>query len=134
MGRLLLRWIILALAVLASGYICKVLGLKFEAHAADAAGFFRLLIGAGILGLLNATLGTILKFLTIPLNCLTLGLFTWVINAIVLILAASFEFGFRFTSDGADRFFAAIVASLFIAAIAGIMNGILTPERDKRDD
>lgn len=132
--RLLIRWVILAGAVLASSYICKLFGLKFEASAEDAAGFFRLLIGTAILALLNSTVGPILKLLTLPLNCLTFGLFSLVINAFVLILAASFEFGFKFTSEGTDRFLAAIVASLMIAVISGILNGILAPEKDKDDD
>ena len=47
------------------------------------------MLGVAILALLNATLGKILKLLTLPLNCLTLGLFSLVINAIIFMIVAS---------------------------------------------
>ena len=133
--KLLLRWIILTGAVLAASYLCKLMGLNFEAHAADTAGFFRLMIGTAILALLNATLGTVLKILTLPLNCLTFGLFSLVVNAFVLIIAASLNFGFRFTSTGGSQFLSALVASLLIAVVAGLLNGMFAPdeERPNRD-
>ncbi len=52
------------------------------------------LIAAAVIGLINATLGLLLKILTFPLTILTLGLFWFVINAIMLELAAALVRGF----------------------------------------
>lgn len=131
MGKLLLRWIVLAISVFAASLITHALNLGFEVdvHAMDGA--VKLLIGVAVLSLLNATLGRILKFITIPLSCLTLGLFSLVINALILWLAASFQLGFKITGSGAHAFIAAFVASLLISFINGIL-GIFLPE-DKDD-
>ncbi len=129
--KLLIRWIILAGAISAASYLCKLLGLGFEASANDTAGFIRLMIGTALLAFLNATLGSVLKILTLPLSCLTFGLFSLVINAFVLIVAASANFGFRFTSTGGSQFLAAFVASLLIAAVSGVMNGLLAPKTER---
>lgn len=134
MGRLLVQWIILVGAVLLSSAICKALGLGFEATAENANDFVRLMIGTAILAFLNVTLGTVLRLLTLPLNCLTFGLFSLVVNAIVLIVAAWFEFGFKFTVEGFDRFLAALVASVIIAVVAGVLGGIVSPERKRDED
>jgi putative membrane protein len=89
------------------------------------------MIGVAVWGLLNATLGRILKLLTLPLSCITLGLFSLVVNAIVLLLAASLDLGFEITDKGAKAFVAAFVASLLIAFISGVL-GIFIP--DDRED
>jgi putative membrane protein len=53
------------------------------------------LIGAFVLGLVNALVRPIMVFLTLPLTLLTFGLFLLVINALMLGLAAAFVPGFR---------------------------------------
>ena len=132
--KLLLRWVFLALSVLGASYLCQALGLGFEAKASNSAEFIQLMIGAAILALLNATLGNFLKLLTLPLSCLTLGIFSLIINAVVLIFAASFDFGFRFSSTGSSRFLAAFVASLLIAAFSGLLNGTLAKDEDREEN
>lgn len=117
---------------MAAGWITGILGLGFEAYASGTSGFLGLMAGAAILAFLNATLGNLLKLLTIPLRCLTLGIFTLVINAVVLMIAASFEFGFRFTTESGSKFLAAFVAAILIAAVNGVLSGILI--RDGSDD
>ena len=57
--------------------------------------FTRSVIVAVIVAVLNATIGKILGFFLAPLNWLTLGLFTWVINGIVLLIAAHFMKGLK---------------------------------------
>ena len=83
-----------------------------------------------VLGLLNATLGSVLKILTLPLRCLTLGLFSLVVNAAVLWIAATLKFGFTITSGGLRGFAAAFVASLLIAAISGVLGVFLPDDAD----
>jgi putative membrane protein len=59
----------------------------------------------------NATLGFFLKLITLPLTILTLGIFWFVINALMLELASAFIPGFHITSFGA-AFLGAIVLTL----------------------
>lgn len=126
MGRLLLRWILLAVAVIATAWVTQKLGLGFRADASDAGSFLKLMLGAAVLALLNATLGTVLKILTIPLNCLTLGLFSLVINAFILYLAAEMNLGFALTDEaGGQKFLSAMVASILISAINALLGSVL---------
>jgi putative membrane protein len=130
---LLVRWIVLALSVIATSWITASLGLGFRAEVKGAGDFFLLMIGVAVFALLNATLGTILKLLTIPLNCMTLGLFSFVINAFILYLAAEMNLGFSLTDkEGGGKFLSALVASVLISAINGLLGSVLI--RDKGDD
>jgi len=69
------------------------------------------LIAAVVIGLVNATIGLIVKILTLPLTILTLGLFWLVINAVMLELASAFVPGFHIRGFAA-AFWGAIVLSL----------------------
>lgn len=66
------------------------------------------LIAAVVIGLVNATLGIVLKILTLPLTVMTLGLFWLVINALMLMVASQFVPGFAISGFPA-AFFGAIV-------------------------
>lgn len=120
MTRLLLRWIILAVAIVVVGHIAKYVHLAFVVDADQATDWPRLLLGAGLLGLLNATLGPLLKLFTLPLNCLTFGLFSLVINGLMLMIASQAKLGFY-----ARGFWPAVVAAILIAIVAGILNVFL---------
>jgi putative membrane protein len=100
--RLLVRWLINALSLLIVAYIVP----GFELH-----GFGTALIAAVIFGLVNATLGLILKVITFPLTIVTFGLFLIVINAIMLKMTASVTRGFAVHTWTA-AFLGAIVLSL----------------------
>ncbi len=132
MIRLLLRWVLLAFSVFAASLVSQALHLGFQVDADGASGMIKLLIGVAVLSLLNATIGRILKFLTVPLRCLTLGLFSLVINAVILWFAASLKLGFKITDSGPKGFLAAFIASLLISFISGVL-GVLLPD-DDRDD
>ena len=88
------------------------------------------MLGVAVLSLLNATLGKILKVLTIPLNCLTLGLFSLVINALMLLLVAHLNIGFSIGGSGVEEFLTAFVASLLIACVSGALS-IFVPDKDE---
>lgn len=77
---LIFRWIINALALLGVAYL--VPGFQVET-------FFAALIAALVLGLVNALIRPIILILTLPVNIITLGLFTFVINALMLWLVSS---------------------------------------------
>jgi len=132
MIRLLLRWVLLAFSVFAASLVSQAMRLGFQVDADGIAGVIKLLIGVAVLSLLNVTIGRILKFLTLPLSCLTLGLFSLVINAAVLWYAATLHLGFKIVDTGLNGFIAAFVASLLISFINGVL-GVLLPD-DDRDD
>lgn len=69
------------------------------------------LIAAAVIGLVNATLGIVLKIVTFPLTVMTLGLFWLVINGLMLLVAAQFVPGFAISGFTA-AFFGAIVLSI----------------------
>ncbi len=79
-----------------------------------------LLITAIVFGLLNAFIKPILVVFTLPINLLSLGLFTIVINALILKLADYWVENFAVHGFGT-----AILASLFISVISIILNSIL---------
>jgi putative membrane protein len=99
---MLLHWVISALAV----WITSQVVPGFYVDGASAA-----LIAAVVIGLVNATLGIFLKLITLPLTILTLGVFWFVINAIMLELASSFVPGFHIRTFAA-AFWGGIVLSL----------------------
>jgi len=132
MKKLLIRWVILAVSVILASLITQALKLGFETHIDGVGSFFQLLVGVAILAFANATLGKLLKLLTLPLNCLSFGLFSVVINAVVLIVVANLKMGFTFTEKGTlAGLFAAIVASVLISCISAFLNRFVS---DKKDD
>jgi putative membrane protein len=72
-----------------------------------------------VIGLLNATLGFLLKIITLPLGILTLGLFFLVINALMLELAARLVPGFYVKSFGA-AFIGAIILAILHMVLGGL--------------
>ncbi len=85
MFRLLVKWLLQALALLITANI--VPGFRISNFPAA-------LIAVLVIGLLNVTLGALLKLITLPLAILTLGLFFLVINAFILKLAGAVAPGF----------------------------------------
>ena len=79
-----------------------------------------LLITAVVFGLLNTFIKPILVIITLPINLLSLGLFTIVINALILELADYWVDTFVVNGFGT-----AILASLFISVISIILNSLL---------
>ena len=102
MGALLLHWLISAVSLLIVAYIIP--GIQVQ-------GFGTALIAAIVIGLVNATLGFVLKILTLPLTLLTFGLFWFVINALMLQLVSHLVPGFSISGFWV-AFFGAIVLSI----------------------
>ncbi len=88
MIRLLIHWILSAFALLLVAQFVP----GFQVHGLGPA-----LIAALVIGLLNGTLGLLLKIVTFPITILTLGLFLLVINALMIKLAAHLVTGFHVT-------------------------------------
>lgn len=86
-----------------------------------------------IFGLANAFIKPILSFVSAPITCLTLGLFSVVINAIMLALTSwlSGFTPFEFTID--SFFFSAILAAIIVSIVSALL-GWLVPERSADHD
>jgi putative membrane protein len=82
------------------------------------------LIAALVIGLTNATIGFVLKILTFPLTILTLGLFWFVINALMLKLAASLVPGFEVRG-----FIPALIGSILISLVSSVLQWLVMPSR-----
>jgi putative membrane protein len=108
MRGVLLRWLVLTAAVLTASWLLE--GIR-------VAGIFPALLAAALLGILNAILRPLLILLTLPLNILTLGLFTFVINALMLMIVSSVIPGFDVRG-----FWTAVLGALIIGAISWLMN------------
>jgi putative membrane protein len=117
MRRILLRWLINALAIYAASKL--VSGIKVEDEWA-------IIAVALILGLVNAFIRPLLKFFTCPLIVLTLGLFLFVINAAMLAftawVAGQLGIGFEVAGFGA-AFWGALVISLVSLALTLLIRG-----------
>lgn len=83
---LLLRWLLSAVVLMLVAYLVPGIAV---------ASFYSALIAALVLGLVNALVRPILIVLTLPVNILTLGLFTLVINALMFLLVSSIVKGFN---------------------------------------
>jgi putative membrane protein len=120
----------MALSVIAASLVSHALHLGFDVDVHSVESLLKLLIGVLVLSFLNATLGRILKFLTFPLSCITLGLFSLVVNAVILMIAASLNLGFKISDSGTKAFIAAFIASLLIAFINGVLGVFLPDDKD----
>jgi len=128
LSRLLLKWVFFTVALIVAAKVTGMFMPGFDVIPIETfMDALTVLLGAAVLALINATLGRVVKFLTIPLNCLTLGLFSLVVNAAMLMLAGSLKIGFV-----VENFWAALVGSLVLAVVYGLL-GILIPDEDKKD-
>ena len=80
------------------------------------------LVGALVIGLLNAFLRPILILFTLPVNVLTLGLFTFILNGIIFYLAASLVKGFYVSG-----FWNAVVAAFVFSIISFFLSLLVNP-------
>jgi len=122
---LLLHWILNAAALWAAAAI--VPGLEFSG------GVGRLLMVAAVFGTINSTLRPLLTILTCPLIVLTLGLFTLVINALMLLvtgsLSESWNLGFMVSGFWA-AFWGGLVVGLVSMLLALVLPGKATRPYD----
>ncbi len=104
---IILHWIISALLLILVAYL--VPGIT-------VASFYTALIAALVLGLVNALIRPVLILLTLPVNILTLGLFTLVINAVMFLLVSSVVKGFNVAGFW-PAFWGALVMSIISWAV-----------------
>ncbi len=108
MAGILIRWLILTAAIIVTAYLLD--GIMIS-------GFVSAFFAAAILGILNAFFRPILLILTLPINILSLGLFTIVINALLLMMASGVIPGFMISS-----FWTALLGALLVSLVSFILN------------
>lgn len=116
--RMLLNWILSAIAV---WIVAKIV------PGVHVSGAMSALIAALAIGFINATLGLFLKIITFPLTLATLGIFWFVINALMLELAAAIVPGFRI-----HGFMAAFIGAIVLSLVNLLLKGIVMPKKDEK--
>ena len=111
MTGLLLRWLILTVAIMVAAYFFSGIHVS---------GFGSALFAALILGILNAFFRPILFILTLPINVLTLGLFTFVINALLLMMTSGVIGGLV-----VEGFGSALFGSLIISLVSWLLSSFI---------
>ena len=111
MNGLVIRWLVLTVAILITSYLIEGIVVT---------GFFTAIFAAAVLGILNAFFRPIAIILTLPINILSLGLFTFVINAIMIKMASSIIPGFS-----VHGFWAAVLGALLVSVISWVLNSFI---------
>jgi putative membrane protein len=114
MRGILIRWLALTLAILAAAYLLD--GIQVS-------GFGSAFFAAAILGILNALLRPILLVVTLPINILTFGLFTFVINALLLMMVSGVIGGLHVSG-----FWSAVGGSLLISIVSWLLNSFVSEQ------
>ena len=112
MTGMFIRWLILTVAVLAAAYFVEGI------HVAS---FWSAFFAAAALGILNTILKPVLIIVTLPVNILTLGLFTLVINALLLKMASGVIPGFD-----VQGFWPAVLGAILISIVSWILNSFFS--------
>ena len=110
--KLILKWLLSAAALLAVAYIYS--------SGVSVASFGAAMVAALVIGLLNMLVRPVLVVLTIPVTILTLGLFLFVINALMFWAAAGVLDGFH-----VNGFMAALLGSLIYSALGLVIESAL---------
>lgn len=114
MKGLLIRWLFLTGAILVAAHLIEGIEVK---------GVWSAFFAAAILGVLNAFFRPIVILLTLPINILTLGLFTFVINAILVMMVSGVVGGFE-----VHGFWSALLGSLIISLVSWLLNSFINEQ------
>ena len=111
MNGIIVRWLTLTVAIVFTSYLLDGIHIS---------GFSSALLAAAMLGILNAFFRPIALLLTLPINILSLGLFTFIINALMLKMASGVITGFEVIG-----FWSAVFGSLLISLISWLLNSFI---------
>jgi len=114
MKGLLIRWLFLTVAILLAAHLIEGIEVK---------GFLSAFFAAAILGVLNAFFRPILIILTLPITILTFGLFTFVINAVLMMMVSGVVGGFE-----VHGFWSALLGSLVISLVSWLLNSFINEQ------
>jgi putative membrane protein len=116
--RMLLNWVLSAVAVWVVAQVVPGIHVNGAVVA---------LIAALAIGFINATIGAVLKIITFPLTVVTLGVFWFVINAVMLELASALVPGFQVRG-----FVAAFIGAIVLSLVNLVLKAIVMPSKDQR--
>lgn len=105
-----LSWLINSVSLLVIAYLLK--GFYVESFAAA-------LVASLVLGVINTFIRPFFLLLTLPINILTLGLFTFVVNAVMLKIMSSLVSGIEIDGWGT-----AVLAAILLSFISGLLNSL----------
>ncbi len=105
---LIIKWLIMTASVMIAAYVIPGVTVR---------SFFSALWVALFLGIVNLLLRPFLLLITLPINIITLGLFTFVINGVIILLASSIVKGFQVSG-----FWIAVLFSIVLSIINYLMN------------
>ncbi len=111
MKGLMIRWLLLTISIILTSYLIDGIVVRSFSSA---------LFAALVLGILNALFRPILLIVTLPINILTLGLFTFVINALLLKMVSGVVPGFHVYG-----FFSAVFGSLLISLVSWLLSSFV---------
>ena len=121
------RALINALAIVVAAYVVNQIQPdaiqwgKVDYGMGDLGRYLSLILTGLTLGIVNAIVKPILVMVSMPITCLTLGLFIFVINALMLLLVSAIPF-LGFVVNG---FFVALIASVVISAVSWALSMVL---------
>ncbi|MBP6940882.1 MAG: phage holin family protein [Syntrophorhabdaceae bacterium] len=113
---LILKWLLMAASVAVAAYLIPGVMVK---------SFFSALFVALFLGIVNTLIRPVLILITLPINIITLGLFTFVINAALVLLASSVIKGFEVSG-----FWTAMLFSVVLSVVNYVLNGLFGARRN----
>lgn len=108
--QIIIALILNAVALLATAYI--VPGFKVE-------NFTTALLAAIVLGVVNTFIKPVISFVTAPLNIVTLGLFTFVVNALMLFIVSALVKGVSI-----DGWLAAVLGAIVLSVVSTALNAV----------
>ena len=114
--RLLIAWVINAVALIAVAYLFQSIHITNFTHA---------MIAAAVLGLVNTLVRPILVILTLPATILTLGLFIFLINGFLFWLVGQMDLGFSVAG-----FWNGVVGAIVYSVISWMMSALILGRRD----
>ena len=121
--KLLIRWVIASLALFAAAWL--VPGITV-----DGSGWIIYALMAIILGLVNAIVRPLLKFMSCPLILLTLGLFVLIINGITLWLASAIAVNWFHVGFYIDGFWAGCQGALVVSVVTVVLSALVREDDD----
>jgi putative membrane protein len=118
----LLRTVVTAASLWVATQLVPGLTIAAPSYTADpqTSYLIALAINAIALGLLNGFVKPILLMLSLPITCMTLGLFIVVVNGLMLVLLSVLPFGFH-----VDGLFSAIVGALIVSLVSFVLNRVV---------
>ena len=111
MVSVLVNWVVSAMVIFSIAYILP---------GTTVVDFAAALVVALVLGIINALLKPVLLILTLPINILTLGLFTFILNALLIILVSNIVPGFI-----VDGFLAALIFGIVLSVVNTVLHNFL---------